>query len=163
MPLVLAPSGSGKSHLVRSVSSNSVLDGDEIISEAGLWPPGKRWWTRMSYSELRPWYGRWWRALIPHIRSSFILFNANPDLLGSWRVDAVWLPADRELLRNAELRIREAQRQNQEPLQPILVSDLRVNREKLRKFAKHRHLPILDTAQAYSAARTFDQTGELVV
>lgn len=152
MPIILAPSGSGKSHvtkILRQVGiepSRSVVDGDDIINATVGWHPG-RWWDDPDLEEdQRSKNERALRGYLAKHPGHIVLFNGDAN---RWHdlVVLVMVPSVRMHRENIQSRHEEAKN----VVQPTEWQEITNNRIFARDIARHYNIPIVSTwGQAFA-------------
>lgn len=150
--LILAPSGSGKSHYVKSPEAkgrgNKIVDGDKLVT----WPKQHRWWEKPKLKE------RVHESTTSEIAK---YIRENPDHVVLWNGDVsllvrkvrgpiiAVLPGDKELERNARARTETQRKLGKLGVQPNTLKELIGGRNRLKALTQVYHIP---TARDFQTA-----------
>jgi len=145
VPVILAPTGSGKSFYARSHSS--VVDADGLIK----WPKDPMWWVDAKQRELVG--ADVWRQVSRFETDRVVLFNGNPDQIPSdalQRIHIIGLVVISwgQHLRNLDTR---AEAGSTQPTDPDLVAE---NVANLRNYALRNGVPLYGSFD--DAVHTYD-------
>lgn len=80
--LILAPACTGKSHFAKNVKTKlgiPVVDGDDLISAAGLWPAGQ-WWLEPNAHEVHQGHVIHILSVMAVNPSLVVVFNGQPEM-----------------------------------------------------------------------------------
>jgi len=148
--IILAPTGAGKTHFIRTASSNRMpshrmlIDGDRIPQVATLYERlhqqfGKEWWLDPEHKSMKK---QGLKEVIPHLDRHFkgdIILTAERGLVGPNAVVVTVLPPADRLIEN--LRDRARQSVISQPTSLTLVVDAA---RSLHEYSMRRGIPITD-------------------
>lgn len=152
--LIMAPSGAGKSWLVKH-SNGQLVDGDHVIRDTIGWPGSGKWWLdpalkaktdAANYKVVREW--------LQSPGDEVMLFNTSYGPTLNMAL-LVWLPPIEQTIARAIARAS--------PNQPNSAEEVENNYRKLRSAANILHIPIVTGSELLEAVSTEEVNHMLIL